>query len=374
MDTSELLREFKAHHTDVKAALEAAGVKTTELDARMGELEQKSVRAAYGYSGASDHESWGTQVARDQKLEGLDSNFKGRVRFNVKAVITSATADADGSAGNLVPPDLRTDPIMMSRRRFAVRQLFSQGRTWSNAIQWPKQNRRTVGATTVAENSLKPGSELGFELVNWPVTTIAHWVMASKQVLEDAPVLSSIIDTELRYGLDLVEENQLLNGGGTGADLTGVYTQATAFSAPFVATGQATELDVILQAIAQVDNTDFDADGIVINPLDWRRMQSLKDTADRYLGNGPFGPLVQRLWQLPIVTSKAMTARKFLVGAFQIGAQIFDREDANVEISTEDGDNFRYNRATVLGEKRLAFVVKRPDVFVKGDFDAALAA
>ena len=131
---------------------------------------------------------------------------------------------------------------------------------------------------------------------------------------------------------------------------------------------------MLLQAIAQVDATDFEADGIVINPLDWRRMQSLKDTADRYLGGGPFGDLGQRLWQIPIVPSKAMTVRKFLVGSFQNGAHIFDREDANVEISTEDGDNFRYNRVTVLGEKRLAFVVKRADVFVKGDFDTALAA
>lgn len=374
--TEELIREFKSHNAEVKTALEGAGVKTEELSGRMTELEQKMAQMRQGGSGLamSLGESWGAQVEKLLQQKPFEKNMKGRARFEVKAVLTSATADADGSAGALVAPDRQNSILAMARRKLRIRQLFAPGRTTSNMIQWPKQTGRTIAAATAAENTLKPQSDMKFDMTNWPVATIAHWVLASKQVLEDSSLLSSIIDTDLRYGLALVEEGQLLNGAGAGSDLTGVYTGATAFSAPFVATGNATELDVLLQAIAQVDDTDFDATGIVLNPLDWRRMQALKDTADRYLGGGPFGDLVQRLWQIPIVTSKAMTVRKFLVGAFDAGAQIFDREDADVEVSTEDSDNFRKNLVTVLAEERLAFVVKRPDVFVKGDFDAALAA
>ena len=46
------------------------------------------------------------------------------------------------------------------------------------------------------------------------VTTIAHWVLAARQILDDVPMLQSYIDARLTYGLALVEENQLLNGGG----------------------------------------------------------------------------------------------------------------------------------------------------------------
>lgn len=370
----ELAREFKAHHEEVKSALEKAGVKDNELSARMQEIEQKMSQLKLGGGSSVSSETWGSQVERKFSEIIPDRNFKGRARFNVKAVITSATTDADGSAGALVPPDRQNSIIAMGRRKLRIRQLFAQGRTTSNLIQWPRQTGRTIAAATVAENSMKPQSDLKFDMGNWPVTTIPHWVISSKQVLEDAPLLASIIDGELRYGLDLVEENQLLAGSGTGSDLTGVYTGATPFAAPFVVDGNMTALDVLLLAIAQVDDTDFDADGIVLNPRDWRKMQSLKDDMSRYLGGGPFGDLIQRLWQIPIVTSKAMNAGKFLVGSFQNGAQIFDREDANVEVSTEDGDNFRKNLVTVLAEKRLAFVVKRPDVFIKGDFVEALAA
>lgn len=69
-------------------------------------------------------------------------------------------------------------------------------------------------------------------MVTSNVTTIAHWVLATRQILDDVPMLQSYVDGRLRYGLALVEENQLLNGSGTGTDLAGIYTQATAFTPP----------------------------------------------------------------------------------------------------------------------------------------------
>jgi HK97 family phage major capsid protein len=369
----DLAREFKAHHDEVKAVLEKAGLnaeKISELHARMLDLEQKSARRRDG--GFLPPDTWGAQVTRADSAKALSSGWKGRARFDVKATITSATTDAAGSAGTLVPPDRQTSIIELPRRKLRVRQLFTPGQTSSNLIQWPKQKGRTNNAATVAEGALKPQSDLQFEMGNWAVTTLAHWMLASRQILDDSPALMSIIDSELRYGLEFVEDDQFLNGLGTGTDLLGVYTGATAFTPQFDYAGNPTMIDVLLQAIAQVDDTEFDADGIVLNPLDWRVMQSLKDSQDRYLGGGPFGDLVQRLWQLPIVTSKAVARNKFLVGAFKAGAQIFDREDATVEISTEDSDNFRKNLVTILGEERLAFVVKHADVFVKGDFNDAI--
>ena len=88
----------------------------------------------------------------------------------------------------------------------------------------------------------------------------------------------------------------------------------------------------------------------------------------------PQGTLSPTLWGLPVVATQSMASGKFLAGAFQLGAQIFDRMDAMVEISTEDDQNFRKNLVTVLAEERLALAVYRPEAFVKGDFAAAATA
>jgi hypothetical protein len=71
---------------------------------------------------------------------------------------------------------------------------------------------------------------------------------------------------------------------------------------------------------------------------------------------------------LPVVETQAQTIDVFTVGAFKMGAQIFDREDANVEISTEDEDNFIKNLVTIRAEERLALAVYRPQAFIKGTF------
>jgi HK97 family phage major capsid protein len=73
------------------------------------------------------------------------------------------------------------------------------------------------------------------------------------------------------------------------------------------------------------------------------------------------------LWSLPVVPTPAMTEDKFLVGAFDMAAQIFDRQDATVEVSTEDQDNFIKNKVTIRAEERLALAIYRPAALVYGD-------
>jgi HK97 family phage major capsid protein len=74
------------------------------------------------------------------------------------------------------------------------------------------------------------------------------------------------------------------------------------------------------------------------------------------------------MWGLPIVVTQAVNSLEFCVGAFRLGAQVFDRETANVEISTEDDKNFQQNLVTIRAEERLALAVYRPASFITGSF------
>lgn len=359
-----------------KKSADDALIKHNELSARLTEIEQKL--AQRGGDKPDAKKRIGQIVTDHDDFKAfVKSGGRGRVSIEVKAIISSLTTDADGSAGDLIVPDRQglINPVV---RRMTIRDLLTPGHTTSNAIQYVKETGFTNNAATVTETAgtAKAQSEIKFDIDTDAVTTIAHWVLATKQILDDVPMLQSYIDGRLRYGLMYVEENQLLNGGGTGTDLNGIYTQATAYAAPIVPTaaGTLTKIDVIRLAMLQAFLAELPSTGIVMHPSDWADIELTKTDDGAYLFANPQGSSTPRLWGLPVVETQAMTVDKFLTGAFQLGAQIFDREDANVEISTEDSDNFRKNLVTIRAEERLGLAVYRPEAFIKGDFGDAISA
>jgi len=49
-------------------------------------------------------------------------------------------------------------------------------------------------------------------------------------------------------------------------------------------------------------------------------------------------------------------------------ATLYDREQATVALSTEDGDNFVRSLVTIRAEERLGLAVKNPTAMSLGDF------
>ena len=352
-----------------KQTADEALVAVNEAKARLDDVEQKLVRQVE--QGMISRKSIGQQFTENENVKSfLSAGGKGRVSMEVKAIISSLTTDADGSAGDLIIADRIPGIVQPALRRLTIRDLIAPGRTSSNAIQYVKETGYTNNAATVTETAgtAKAQSEIKFDVVNGNVTTIAHWVKATRQILSDVPMLQSYIDGRLRYGLSYVEDNQLLNGAGTGTDLNGIYTQATASTANLAVVASPTFLDVLRAAMLQASLANIPPSGIVLNPTDWFKIETTKDTAGAYIIGNPVDGTTPRLWGLPVVETPAMTIDKFLVGAFRDGAQIFDRMDATVEISTEDSDNFTKNLTTILAEQRLALAVYNTLAFVKGDF------
>jgi HK97 family phage major capsid protein len=205
-----------------------------------------------------------------------------------------------------------------------------------------------------------------------PIRTIAHWILASRQVLDDAPQLQGIIDNELLYQLGYVEDAQLLLGAGTGTDISGIYTNATAFAAGSLTVASPQRIDVIGAAILQNSLADLPADGIVMHPADWTAITMTKNANGDYIVGNPQDVIQPRLFGLPVIPTQGMTAGNFLVGNFKGSATLYDRMSARVEVSTEDATNFRHNLVTVLAEERVGLAVKRATGFTKGTFAAAI--
>lgn len=381
---AEVKRDFETKHDKVKEIAEKALAEAekgeplattakeladqaitgmTEAKARLDEMEQKLARR--GQQG-EEATSAGQRFVEDEGFKAFAGQTRPRGRAIVEVKdITSLTTDAAGSVGAMVQA-ARAPGIDLPQRRMTIRALLAQGRTNSSSIEYDKEKVFTNAAAPVAEGAAKPQSDLQYEDAVAPVRTIAHWMRASVQILADAPALRSIIDQRLRYGLAFAEEVQLLTGSGSGQNLEGLITAATAYAAPG-SLSASTPVDVIRLMILQVALAEFPANGIVMNPIDMAAIEMSKDTAGGYLIGDPQGTINKRLWGLPVVETQAVTVDKALVGAFDLAAQIFDRQDATVEVSTEDQDNFVKNKVTIRAEERLALAIYREAALVYGD-------
>jgi HK97 family phage major capsid protein len=370
-------KEIKAHaqmSEETKAKVDQLLVAQGELQARLQAAEQLVVKLQDGGS-AGHPNSMGEEFIKAEGFESFAMKAAGGMKGSFSVPVKAAITSLDTSAGELIQPT-RVGLIQPVQQRLFIRDLLSWGRTSSNSIEYVRETGFTNNANVVSENPTnpKPESDITFELDTDPVATIAHWVRASRQVLSDAAMLASYIDGRLRYGLKLKEEAQLLKGSGVGLNLNGIYTQATTYVNPGVTVQAETAIDRLRLALLQVTLAEFDADGIVLSPIDWAAIELTKTTDNAYLFATPRGLATPGLWGRPVVPTKAMDASDFLVGAFQQGAQGWDREDVSVTVSTEDRDNFVKNMVTILCEERVGLSVYRPESFVKGDFDGLPAS
>lgn len=349
-----------------KMASELNALKEAEktLKAALGELEQHVAQMPLA-NAKQVVESVGQQVISAEALKTFAASVAASQRISIPVKAALLTANVPG---NIVAPDRLPGIDTAPKQRLFIRDLIAPGTTASNTIYWVQQTGFTNNAAAVAENTTKPYSNIEFAEKITPVRTIAHLFKASKQILDDFSQLQSQVDAEMRFGLKSVEEQEILFGDGTGAHLEGIIPQASAFAAAFQVENQ-NGIDDLRLAMLQAQLARFPASGHVLHFIDWAKIELTKDTLGRYILANPAALTGPTLWGLPVVATEATAFQgKFLTGAFSAGAQIFDREETNVVISTENADDFEKNMITIRCEERLALAVKRPEAFVYGSF------
>lgn len=373
---SKALKEAETAGTLSKATKDTVDKLLTDqglMKTQLAELEKKALQEPER-KGDADELGEALKKAEPQLLEFIEQRgMQKQINIPISRKALTNTG-ATGTALNYPGQQVLASPLVPLLRRLTVRDLLAPGRTTKSVIFYQKETGFTNAAAPVSEGSLKPKSEITFDLVTSPVRTIAHLLDISLQMLDDVQFIQSYIESRMRYGLALIEEGQLLTGSGTGQNLNGLYTQATAYAQPSGVTLDATkeqDIDKLRLALLQVELANAFASGIVLHPTDWAGIELLKDSTGQYLFTNPQTTTEPRMWGRPVVSTQAMTQGRFLTGDFKAHAQIFDRQDANVAISFENKDNFERNMATLRVEERLALAVYRPEAFVKGTLESS---
>lgn len=379
----------QTNQAQVKAALDAL---SAETGLERTPEQQKATPDAFRQP--SKFKTIGEMFVESLEFKSMMAPFGDRVPgsqariqsapFGVKALVTGL---ADSSGGAFITNERQADLELLGRRPLTIRDLVSKRNTTSDTVEFVQQTVQTNAAAAVPEatsaaapttgassgaalvnnpgGGYKPEGQVAYQVVTATVRTLAEWIPATKRSLADASQLRGLIDQELRDDLAEVEENQILNGSGTGENLTGILNtsgiQTQALSSTVAGVDSKTETS--LKARTKVLTTGRAIPtAYVLNPLDWEAI-SLARLAKNPQNEGTANA-TPVLHGLPVVQSEAIAVGTGLVGDFR-KAVIWDREQATISATDSHADFFIRNLVAILGEERLAFGVLRPKAFCR---------
>jgi HK97 family phage major capsid protein len=309
-----------------------------------------------------------TKAMEGGEIEAFRNKGTSHLRLALGDVMTKAVAPIyEGTDPNQFPimPDRRPGIVAPGAAPLRIRSLLPTVRTTSGIVEYVREKAAQLNADyQLTEGALKPQSDLSFELDQRAVVTIAHWMLASVQVLADSAGLTAYLQQRLLFGLKLKEDAELLVGDGTQGKLSGLLLNSTAFPG-----GDGTSIDAIRAAVTTLSLSGYTPTGCIVNPLDAEQIDLAKTATGEYLTGGP-STSSGSLWQVPLVQSTSMPQGQFLIADFGAGTTLFDNQQANVLFSREDADNLRRNMVTVLAEERLCLIVWDKAALVSGPFAA----
>lgn len=313
--------------------------------------------------------------------EGLDSNkdkieaFKaGQISgftMDTKAVITESGA----YTGDVVPadyvPGFKFDP----ERRVHVRQFLPVGTTNSDKIRYIKETNFTDNTGVTAEGDASGQNDFDLVATDAVVEKISAHFRVSKEALNDTAGLASHIS--LRGMEKYMKAEDAYNLYDSTYGLTVTSTDYTLDQ--YTGDADAQEYDVLLEAIKQVRNRNFQPSAVMMSISRYFDMIRNKDADGRYIfpQDVIFGTRVPSILGVPVIATNAINdtdgdADDFLVADFAQLCTLFDRESVSVRFYEQDQDNAVKDLVTVQVAGRLALPTYLPNAGAFGNFTTAI--
>lgn len=311
-----------------------------------------------------------------------DITSKAAMSNRMEVKVPGNLASATSLTGTyFVAPTVVPGVQLRQYEQVHMRDILPVGQTNSNIIRYVRDNGPTnAGAPgMIAEGGTKTQIDRSLQIYDAPVRKIGCYFRVPEEMIDDIPYLQSFLTQIGIQEVMLVEDTQILYGDGTGQNLSGLFTNATAFAAPIAGAANTTapnNFDVLLAARTQGRVAKYNTNVALVSPIDYYKMIETKDTTNNYLflggGNGldVAGTLNFR-GIIRIVEHTTVAQGDFLV--FDPSkAAIFDRMGTEVRFYDQDQDNAIKNLITIVIEKRLALPIYQPLAFIKGTFATAI--
>lgn len=373
--TADEITEVEAKHAEVEGLDKQ--IKSADLIARIGAIapgkDDESTDATIAAKSLGEHFVKSVKADDLSRLKNSATSVVAIPEWNPAG--TKANTDTNGSPASLAPwGTLYDQTVVRGFRRPVVSDVLGVGQLGnSNAVSYIIEGAVEGAFATVAAGGAKPQLHMADPTVATDaLKKIAGFMKFTDEMVEDFPFWQSEINQRGLYLLALAEENQLLNGPGTGSTVLGLLNRSGIQTE--TAASAADEPDALFRAMTKVQTaTGLSADGIIIHPADYQNLRLAKDANAQYMGGGYFAgqygngtlDIQPPLWGLPTIVSAAVAAGTAVVGAFQAATTVYRKGGVRVESTNSHVDDFTNNLITTRIEERVALAVRIPAAVVK---------
>lgn len=234
---------------------------------------------------------------------------------------------------------------------------ISDGPTFS----YLRQTSRDNNAAPVVPGAEKPVSTYGLIEVRDELSVVAH---VSEEVpkywFEDDAKLQSFLDSELRYGLAVALEEQIVSGDGVDPNLRGFANTSGIVAEPFNVDPIRTARSAISSLLALGANNDGGEPFFVFGVNDWETIETASLDSGEYVlsrHGTPVDAAERRLWGQPVVLAPNIAAG---TGWLVDPSAVELVTDGQVRVEWNSATGFSRNTVIARCETRAALAVKRP--------------
>lgn len=261
-------------------------------------------------------------------------------------------------------PLISTDPLVLPQAPASFLDVLPVALRPAPVFEYLRQTARSINAAFVPAGQQKPTSTLAVERVRGELQVLATLSEPlDKYLLGDNVSLANFVNAQLSDGIRHALEREVLSGDGTtytsGSStyqhLTGLLNTS---GAQVLAATSADRAITLRQAVDLLEDEGHAASVFVLNPEDWRAVETQRNTSGAFDLGGIAVRSTRTLWGVPVVTTAELDAGTAL--ALDTTALTLDTDGAVTVEWDSAGDLFTRNQLRSRVEGRFGLSIYRP--------------
>lgn len=363
-------------------------VKASDIEALRTKLDEVAEKANLAQENMNNNvvKSFAQQVAEQLEankdaIAAIKGHASKEVNMTLKVVGTQTTANVTLPSATPASYTYQQNPELIIAPDLIpfVQNFTDNAPTNMVSLAYVDEVSGEGDAAFIGEGVVKPLIDIDYQIRYSQAKKVAGKIKVSEEALTDIPFMNAEISRKLKQRHDLVLQDGILNGDGTGANLLGITEVAAAFAAGGLALSidNAQQYDVLVAAYNQIlvtSDSNYIPNAVFVHPTDATKMKLKKDTQNNYI-MPPFvsasGDVINNV---RIVQNTKIPVGYFLMGDFS-KSHVRNYVDFSIRIGYT-GDDFEKNLVTILGESRVHHYISENEkiAFVYDQFSVAATA